>query len=97
MGTEEDLRRRFLNMPQEMDVLITHGPPKGILDNDIGSVALREAIEKRLIRRHVFGHLHERGGESHLCQQADGSIRKSYNVAATGGKRSVCLPLEFKM
>lgn len=97
MDTEEELRRRFLNMPQEMDVLITHGPPKGILDNDSGSVALREAIEKRLIRKHIFGHLHERGGESRLCWQVDGSIRKSYNVAAIGGKGFVRLPLELKM
>jgi predicted phosphohydrolase len=62
-------------------VLITHGPPKRILDNDQGSVALREAIEKRKIRWHLFGHIHECGGMAYEQTQVDGSRRDSHNVA----------------
>jgi Icc-related predicted phosphoesterase len=82
MTTEEELRRRYLNMPAEVDVLITHTPPKGILDDNKGSVALREAIEKRKIGKHLFGHIHECGGTSLSEVQADGSVRDSYNVSA---------------
>ena len=38
MRGEDELQRRFLNMPGTIDVLITHGPPKGVLDDDTGSV-----------------------------------------------------------
>lgn len=82
MRTEDELRRHYLNMPAEVDVLITHAPPKGILDNDSGSVALREAIEKRKIRKHLFGHIHERGGMSFSEGRKDGFARDSYNVSA---------------
>ena len=85
MRTEDELRRRYLNMPTEVDVLITHGPPKGILDNGNGSVALREAIEMRKIRKHIFGHIHECGGQSFSETLRDGAaeyVRESYNVSA---------------
>lgn len=93
MRGEDELQRRFLNMPGTIDVLITHGPPKGVLDDDTGSVALREAVERRIIRRHIFGHWHAKGGRSVPSLQRDGSIRTSYNVAAiTGGEKPQARP-----
>lgn len=82
MRTEDELRRHYLNMPAEVDVLITHAPPKGILDHNLGSMALREAVEKRKIRKHIFGHIHEGGGSLLYESQRDGSVRESYNVSA---------------
>jgi Icc-related predicted phosphoesterase len=83
-GSEEDLRRHFLNIPAEVDVLVTHGPPKGILDNGKGSEALREAVEMRTVRRHIFGHIHECGGRSALDKHClgEGWVRHSHNVSA---------------
>jgi Icc-related predicted phosphoesterase len=99
MRTEEELRRRFEQMPAEIDVLITHGPPRGILDNGAGSIALREAIEKRKIGKHIFGHIHECGGMSHTQTQSDGSQRMSWNVAImpVGHKGQAQVPLVFEV
>lgn len=83
---EEELRQHFQKMPGEIDVLITHGPPRGVLDNGTGSLALRDAVEKRRIGKHIFGHLHELGGRSRSTVQRDGSLRTSYNVAALTGE-----------
>lgn len=74
---EERLRETFAKIPKKLDILITHGPAYGILDNDQGSVALREAIDAREIRYHFFGHIHERGGQS--MERSPGQW--SYNVA----------------
>jgi Icc-related predicted phosphoesterase len=46
------------------DVLITHGPPLGILDQSrrrtphLGCEELAEAVEKIAPRLHLFGHIH---------------------------------------
>lgn len=55
-------------IPEDTDVLITHGPPYGILDlgrsgNRIGDYTLREKVfNLTKLRYHIFGHLHEQGG-----------------------------------
>jgi len=48
-------------------VLITHGPPAGILDlvDDglhVGSMALRRLVDRRRPRLHLFGHIHQAFG-----------------------------------
>ena len=55
-------------IPQDLDVLIVHGPPQGILDSNInhelcGCYDLRRAISQRQIRYSIFGHIHEGYGE----------------------------------
>ena len=54
-------------IPEELDILITHGPPKQILDVSLspdgyleycGDEALRKAVLSRNIRYHQFGHIH---------------------------------------
>jgi len=71
MSTEEELAKIYESMPGNLDVLITHGPPRGILDpgyNDphVGSLSLLTAVASRTghIKHHVFGHLHGAGGKS---------------------------------
>lgn len=62
-------RETWARIPAETDVLITHGPPSGILDvtwpreQHVGCPHLLEAIRARpRIRAHVFGHIHEAYG-----------------------------------
>lgn len=44
-------------------ILITHGPPRGILDGDsFGSAALRSFVDKHQPRLHLFGHIHQAAG-----------------------------------
>jgi len=55
-------------IPEEVDVLITHGPPFGILDlttyskENVGCPILREKIFSIKPKVHVFGHIHEARG-----------------------------------
>ena len=57
----DDRERWWRNVP-ECDVLITHGPPLGILDIEdgehLGCWALREAVFRVKPKIHVFGHIH---------------------------------------
>lgn len=57
-------------IPEKTDVLITHGPPQGILDKTIdgenaGCKNLRDVIAKIRPKLHVFGHIHF--GRGFLC------------------------------
>jgi len=61
---ETKLRLCFEQIPNDTDILMTHGPPHGILDqiagvgDHLGSVALRERVFKVKPRLHVHGHIH---------------------------------------
>lgn len=56
------------NIPDDVEVLITHGPPQGILDEvargqAVGCRWLKERIDKlEKLKLHVFGHIHESRG-----------------------------------
>jgi|688.fasta_scaffold717693_2 Icc-related predicted phosphoesterase len=51
---------------EKFDILITHGPPKGILDNrygnSIGSLNLLDYVSKNKPKYHLFGHAHHSKG-----------------------------------
>ena len=62
-----ELAEKWRMIPDNIDVLITHGPPFGYGDITregirIGCEDLRDAIQSRNIRYHVFGHIHESYG-----------------------------------
>lgn len=66
--TEEDLNEYWQMIPLDTDILITHGPPKGILDtsynnNRCGSETLLRHVMEVKPRYHFFGHIHECGGK----------------------------------
>ena len=61
------IREAWELIPIETDVLITHGPPHGILDQNYRSDHVGcEALARRLVlvrpRLHVFGHIHSSYG-----------------------------------
>jgi hypothetical protein len=63
----EPLRAVWSKIPAGIDVLITHGPPFGILDETItgtrvGCEELWPAVCRARPRLHVFGHIHEGAG-----------------------------------
>ena len=51
-------------IPANTDVLVTHGPPFGVLDKahpssvHLGCEELAKAVEQTKPRLHVFGHIH---------------------------------------
>ncbi len=68
----EDIKKHWDLIPLDTDILITHGPPKGILDTIRSGerVGCEELLQKTLSihpKIHVFGHIHE--GYGTLQQQ----------------------------
>ena len=57
------LREKWDKIPDGIDILITHGPPFGILDRTIegeyvGCEELLEAVKRVKPKVHIFGHIH---------------------------------------
>lgn len=68
-----DIKRHWDLIPDDTEVLVTHGPAHGHLDLVLrpkgthqGCEELTKAINERLrgLRLHVFGHLHLQGGQT---------------------------------
>ena len=67
---EERQAELFAQIPEGLDILITHGPPRGILDEvrhdfkirNIGSAQLLTAVQRAKPRYHCFGHAHSNHG-----------------------------------
>ena len=66
-----DIERHWALIPPDTDVLVTHGPPAGILDEvrredglleHTGCPSLRRRIEETRVPLHLFGHIHEGHG-----------------------------------
>lgn len=69
MQTPEECRRIWDQIPDNVDILITHTPPYGILDEDkygnkFGDWHLLEAVKRIKPKLHVFGHIHHCGGQT---------------------------------
>ena len=66
-GDHITLCSRFGRIPNDTDVLITHGPPQHILDvgsHHFGSVVLLQRVSElaHTLKVHCFGHIHESYG-----------------------------------
>lgn len=64
----EELREKWNLIPDDTDVLITHCPPFGIMDQSMegvncGCEILLERIKKINPKYHIFGHIHEEYGQ----------------------------------
>jgi len=65
--TEEELDIKFSLIPDDTDILISHGPFLHILDQNYdgyacGSPALRDAVDRVKPKLFICGHIHEQGG-----------------------------------
>jgi Icc-related predicted phosphoesterase len=104
MAEEDKLRSMFAKIPKHVDVLITHGPPAGILDRNYhghgcGSTALSGKVLKVAPRLHVFGHIHESFGRHYLNLGNPKGGTVFANVAYVNGQyapvRDVALQCDF--
>ena len=59
-GTE--IKKVWNKITADTDILITHGPPKGILDNGVGCEELLQKVNKVKPAIHCFGHGHGQNG-----------------------------------
>ena len=72
VDTEEELAEKWLTCPEDVDILVTHSPPYGVLDlaghfdfsrdKRCGSRTLSHIFERINPSLHVFGHIHESYG-----------------------------------
>lgn len=79
----DQIRAVWDKIPEDTDILITHGPPYGILDcpfsipaskhDRCGCVDLREVVERIKPKLHVFGHIH--GGYGELALKHNDAIK----------------------
>lgn len=81
-------------IPEDIDILVTHGPPKTILDEcqdmynpskkvNVGCPYLLDAVKKIKPKLHIFGHIHEQHGifktqDTVFCNAAQ--LNDKYNV-----------------
>ena len=71
----KDIRRHWDMIPEDVDVLLTHGPAFGILDwcihgERVGCEDLLEVVQRIKPKIHAFGHIHE----SYGMRETDGII-----------------------
>lgn len=78
------------DMPDKVDILVSHGPPRGILDliPKYGQVGSRSMLKVFNFAHniHVFGHIHENYGymlrnKSNKINTDNAEYRKFYNVS----------------
>lgn len=74
----------WAKLPAGLDLLVTHGPPRGIGDRavlgSVGCEALRAAVLQKGPKVHVFGHIHEAYGPHRVA----GCATRFANVAIKG-------------
>lgn len=84
-----ELAEKWSMIPADTDVLVTHGPPYGILDQcpngKVGCYDLFCAVAKVSPKVHVFGHIHEAYG--HVSRQSGSP--KFYNASVVNSSYKV--------
>ncbi|HOT74064.1 MAG TPA: metallophosphoesterase [Bacteroidales bacterium] len=51
------------DIPIDLDILVTHYPPYGVLDEDLGSPEILNFVLKAKPKWHLFGHIHATEGQ----------------------------------
>lgn len=86
----KDINKHWKLIPPNTDVLVSHGPPYGILDivgeDHLGCEDLNKAVKRIKPRLHVFGHIHEQHGQKlkHETNFINASILNDQYEVANG-------------
>ena len=51
------------DIPYDLDILVTHYPPYGVLDEEMGSLEILTFVLRSQPKYHLFGHIHSTAGE----------------------------------
>lgn len=93
--TDNKLFKMWNKIPEDTDVLITHGPPKGILDlaedrnhrlEYCGDKHLFNRVMKIKPKYHLFGHIHNNGNQINVDQRVYNDITFVNSAAVTDRK-----------
>lgn len=93
----DKIRRHWALIPDHVDLLVTHGPPLGILDqttygDHVGCADLLERLAAVRPKVHLFGHIHEGYGKT----EQDGTVFINASCVDTG-YRLVNAPVVMEM
>ena len=85
--TDIQMKEKWDLIPEDTNILVTHSPPKGILDRTarkyrVGCDYLSEIVNSRKLpdlKLHVFGHIHEGYGQA-IFEFGDALLGKSRTV-----------------
>lgn len=97
MHSREKAKAHWDYLPKA-DVLITHGPPAGILDScplPVGCDALFKAVCRTQPRIHLFGHIHTHGGGHRRTTWEAGNKTDFYNISMAENEWREIKPMEF--
>lgn len=75
----EKIKAHWDKIPNDTDIILTHGPVLGILDSGNGCADLLEAFKRVQPKIHVFGHIHV--GYGHRTVNFNGKDVEFYNAA----------------
>ena len=88
-GHEDDLREKYDQIPNDLDILISHAPFMQVLDEayrgkgkgvSVGSYELRKAVDRVKPKIFICGHIHEQWGQNVLYKH-ERSNTKCYNCS----------------
>jgi Icc-related predicted phosphoesterase len=97
----QDIKRHWDEIPNDTEILVTHGPPHGILDyiptpgggfQHVGCEELTRKIAETQIKLHVFGHIHYAAGYKYLEGRTyvnASALSESYSPTKGNPKRIV--------
>lgn len=80
MIDKNKLKEKWKCIPDDIDILITHSPPFGMMDKDkkgkhLGSISLADRVlQLKNLKLHVFGHIHYGYGQCHRAYEMKGLI-----------------------
>lgn len=95
-GDQLFLIEKWEQIPDDTDILMTHGPPYGFLDqvawppgHRVGCRQLLHRMKEVKPLYHFFGHIHEQGGKAKIFFHDDGSATQLVNVSNSNHKHRV--------
>lgn len=83
MGTEAELAAKWAMIPDDVDILFTHGPMFGVGDrtlnaHNVGSKSLADRVQDlKGLKLHVCGHIHEAYGDYPIPHSGGRSLNVS--------------------
>ncbi|MEN8189690.1 MAG: metallophosphoesterase family protein [Thermodesulfobacteriota bacterium] len=88
------LRSKWEKIPHDVNILVTHTPPVGVMDEDQsighGCSDLLEAVHRVKPRYHIFGHIHNHNGVI-----ANGTTFINCNVRGPRGQIREALAFDY--
>lgn len=97
-----EIKKHWDKIPDDTEILVTHGPPYGILDQieghseHLGCLDLYARIcELRDLQLHVFGHIHSASGEDTGISDSTGKEIRFVNAATVDESYRPAYPVRF--